>query len=441
MSESAVFLDTNVFIQCKLLEELPWNEISPHSSIRLIVANAVFDELDRLKSDGNSRRSKRARTACARFRKILRPLERIVIKQTNPNVTLELAPENWEDTQDFSDIDLSRSDHRLVAEALAFSNANRDTDVMLLSHDLGPIRTATRKGLACLETPELWLLPSENDERDKKIDSLTQENQRLRTQFASIDLWAGDDPKVDQESICLDVPCFTVLTGPQIEELIGESTKRFPNETTKLDPGTQHAYKQRIVGSGEFAEHNRRYSEWLDRLRNFLSNVHFDFNLNHQKKVVGFTLHSNGVRPAENLRIELEAFGDLLIQQASSPESVIEAPNPPKLGANRPPTNQFIRKTAPADGPFICESTDPTPTKLLRYSRMHFFHNRDPERLLFAVRPSSDPSSGGMVRCTIIGENLPERLTKEIKVSFSYHDSDSRAPALECLNRMKCLEW
>ena len=45
-----------------------------------------------------------------------------------------------------------------------------------------------------------------------------------------------------------------------------------------------------------------------------------------------------------------------------------------------------------------------------------------------------------MVRCTIIGENLPERLTKEIKVSFSYHDLDSRAPALERLNRM-ILEW
>ena len=100
MSEN-LFLDGNVFIQCKLLEELPWNEISPHSNIRLIVANAVFDDLYRVKSDGNSRRLKRARTACARFRKILRPLERIVIKQTNPNVTLELAPENWEDTQTF----------------------------------------------------------------------------------------------------------------------------------------------------------------------------------------------------------------------------------------------------------------------------------------------------------------------------------------------------
>jgi rRNA-processing protein FCF1 len=67
-----LFLDTNVFIQCLSLEELPWNDLFPEKSeIQLVVPRVVIAELDRLKNDVSARRSKRARYAASKFREML----------------------------------------------------------------------------------------------------------------------------------------------------------------------------------------------------------------------------------------------------------------------------------------------------------------------------------------------------------------------------------
>jgi hypothetical protein len=45
MSETVFFLDTNVILQCKNLEELPWSEVTAAETIRLVLPGIVCDQL------------------------------------------------------------------------------------------------------------------------------------------------------------------------------------------------------------------------------------------------------------------------------------------------------------------------------------------------------------------------------------------------------------
>jgi hypothetical protein len=64
LSMKVLFLDSNLFLQCRELHELPWNEIAPdEKEILLAISRPVQREIDKLKHDGNDRRAKRARKA------------------------------------------------------------------------------------------------------------------------------------------------------------------------------------------------------------------------------------------------------------------------------------------------------------------------------------------------------------------------------------------
>ena len=67
MAAQIFFLDANVFLECRALEELPWKELTDEDPIRLLVALTVIEEIDKRKH-GNDRRADRARKASQRLR-------------------------------------------------------------------------------------------------------------------------------------------------------------------------------------------------------------------------------------------------------------------------------------------------------------------------------------------------------------------------------------
>jgi hypothetical protein len=88
-----LFPDTNVFLQCRALHEMPWREAVAAGAVDLWIAAPVQDEIDRLKGDGNQRRARRARDANRLFRDILdAPQEALTVRESGPRVTLRFAP-------------------------------------------------------------------------------------------------------------------------------------------------------------------------------------------------------------------------------------------------------------------------------------------------------------------------------------------------------------
>lgn len=84
-----LFPDTNLFIQCKSLNELDWSEWANFSEIHLIVCRPVLREIDNQKNRGNGRVSRRARKAHSLFRDIaINEKDYELIQKDGPKVTL-----------------------------------------------------------------------------------------------------------------------------------------------------------------------------------------------------------------------------------------------------------------------------------------------------------------------------------------------------------------
>src|SRR3954454_13151938 len=84
-----VFVDTNLFVQCRALEDLAWVDIlkaeeirAEHQNalaIRLLMPRVVLRELERQKHGASPRRRDRARNAIGRMRKALRAGSRLLV--------------------------------------------------------------------------------------------------------------------------------------------------------------------------------------------------------------------------------------------------------------------------------------------------------------------------------------------------------------------------
>ena len=83
------FPDTNLFIQCRPLEELDWSEWTDFEEIHLLVCRTVQREIDQRKNRGNDRSAQRARKTSSLFRSIIETGYK-VIQDEGPQVKLVL---------------------------------------------------------------------------------------------------------------------------------------------------------------------------------------------------------------------------------------------------------------------------------------------------------------------------------------------------------------
>src|SRR3546814_4353686 len=69
-------------------------------------------------------------------------------------------------------LDYSSADDRLVGIVHPYCGDNPGKEVRLLSHDTGPLLTATRVAVPLVRVPDAWLLPVESDKDQRRIREL-----------------------------------------------------------------------------------------------------------------------------------------------------------------------------------------------------------------------------------------------------------------------------
>jgi PIN domain len=334
MPETVFFPDTNVILQCKNLEELSWSDVTAAETIRVILPWIVCAQLDRLKNDGNSRRARRARKASSKCDEILESEgQRVLIRESGPKVTLELTPSGKPKQSDFPDLDLSYDDDMLVAETISFARANPSLDVRLLTADTGPKMTAKRQGLPYASVPpEGWRLPPENDPRDKEIAKLREENERLSSEYASIEVHLQTEDGERPDKIAIELPRYRSLEQQQVKDIVESALARFPKRTA---PGQSYNLNQIAVMHPMTRQvYDREYEAWQHDLQAFLLDLHLTLNAREQRKTVGFVLDCNGVRPAEEVTVAITVTGSILVQYFDkvrpADAGIILAPKPPQ---------------------------------------------------------------------------------------------------------------
>jgi hypothetical protein len=185
--------DVNLFLQCRSIKDLPWQNVSDSDHIIIYIGRTLQEEVVALKSDGNQRRSRRARDANSFFKQLLRaPDGKIVLKESKPRVESMFMPKLDSQRVKLSVFDLSKADDRHVEEAAAFCSMNFGRKAAILTHDIGPILTAREVGIAYVEIPDDWLLEPDKDDKQKQIDDLTRQVKTLKKQYPDLSTCSVD---------------------------------------------------------------------------------------------------------------------------------------------------------------------------------------------------------------------------------------------------------
>jgi len=229
--------DVNLFLQCKALHALPWKEISETEKIVLLISRTVQGEIDRLKGDGNSRRAQKARDANSLFKRLMQaPEETLEIVSENANVLLGFIPILDPSRAKPASLDLSKPDDCFVEEALALQNAQPAYKVAILSHDMGPLRTAKHVGVSSILIPDQWLLDVGKDENQRKLDELTRQNASLQAQFPKVSISVeGSNNTIIYKAEC-EIVEFEYPRPALVESILGDWLERHPLKENFSEP-------------------------------------------------------------------------------------------------------------------------------------------------------------------------------------------------------------
>ena len=223
-----LFLDTNLFIQCRALEELDWSAWAGFEEVHLIASRPVQREIDNQKNRGNHRVGRRARKAYQLFRRVLESEQnQVVVREADPQVKLLLAGPGKPAPELSDTLDYSQPDDAVVGHLYEYRQKNRERDARLFTHDSGPMMTARALDLPFIPIPDTWLLAPEPSEAER-------ENRELRARIAR--LQAGPDfdaAFVDEDSnrirelrVVQQVPVS--LTEDALADLLRELKGRAP---------------------------------------------------------------------------------------------------------------------------------------------------------------------------------------------------------------------
>jgi hypothetical protein len=363
LSRLILFPDTNVFLQCRALHEVPWGDTVQADEIALLIGAQVQDEIDRLKGDGNSRRARRARETNSLFRSALAsPDESLPLRESAPKVTLRFAPALPQQRESAETLDLTRSDDQLLDEVMHFRRT--EPSAQILSGDTGMMLRARRLGVPLIPVPESWLLPPEKDDRDRQIGALRAEVAGLRSAEALLSLSLDDERSRQVETIAGSLPLYRDLTAEEVNGLIravershpevkafGSSAPaaKAPEGLGALGPLLAGLASFRAPSTDQIARYHDDYEEWIGRARKLFEQLGPSLNIRHRIYKLRVALANTSSRPADEVLLELKVHGNVtllasvgdnspdLIAQAEKLPSEVVLPSPPS-----PPKGEYF---------------------------------------------------------------------------------------------------
>lgn len=364
-----VLPDTNLFLQARALKELPWNELGSIREIVILVPRAVQKELSRLKSDGNSRRARRARTATTLLLQAAQATKHTTtLRERDPRVTLKLPlPTKLSALPD--DLDLANPDDRIIAEAITFREQNPNKEVVILTGDTDLIVNAVHHDIPYRTIPEHWLLPPEKDKRDKRISELERENRTLKKTEPVINITIQNDEGNLVKELAISRDRYDPLSEALIEELVSEVQKRhLPRQGLNELVGQRHppgAIGLDLLGVGisqiykaptaeEVADYYERgYPNWITHLRSTFINLHTHLNAPSRYSTATVILENQGARPADGVILTITQHGGIQLARNARAKNVTfpqppQPPQPPK-GHYENPMDFFAHGFSNAD--------------------------------------------------------------------------------------------
>ncbi|MDE2997754.1 MAG: PIN domain-containing protein [Gemmatimonadota bacterium] len=338
MADNVVYLfpDTNLFIQCRPLDQLDWSDWLEFDQVNLIVCRPVQREIDSRKNRGNDRAAKRSRKTYRIFRRIIESNDEFLqVSDASPRVRLFLEAPSLPSTDLKDVLDYSKPDDEIVGCLYRFIKENQNEDARLLTHDTGPLLTAETHGLRVDLIKDEWLLRPEHNESETEIARLRQRVAILEQTEPNFLVSFLNDDQSEIESWQLEYRVYDPLSVDEISSFMESLKKLFPLVS---DFGSREPAEKAGDSSVERPFHireiyrpatdeaickytDKEYPEWIDRCEEALSLLHVSLQGEIGQPAFTFTVLNDGTRPGKDTLVRISAKGNFKIRPLHSDES------------------------------------------------------------------------------------------------------------------------
>ena len=348
-----LFPDTNVFIQCRPLEEFDWSEWADFEEVHLIVCRTVQREIDNLKTRGNDRVTQRARKANSLFRDIIQKGHK-VIREDGPPVKLILGSSNVPSNELKGHLDYSKSDNEIVGFLYQYKQQYSEADVRFLTHDTGAMATAKSLNLPFVPVKDDWLLPPESNQVERENRQLKEEVNRLRKTEPQVRVKCVDDNDKEVSELNIECQVYEPLEKDDLSTFMDLIKKRFPIVTDfepskPPDRGALSSVAAGLSLSNEFVYtpdsekaiakyRDQEYPYWINSCKNVLSNLHETLQHKTEPPSFCFVATNEGTRPGRDTLVDITARGNFKICPLRMEEverytepSLQSPPKPPRV--------------------------------------------------------------------------------------------------------------
>ena len=328
-----LFPDTNLFLQCKALQEIDWGSLGEFDTIDLVVTRPVQAEIDKHKGRGSGRASTRARAASSLIGRALDDADNsLVIRTGRPEVRLLLRVGGRPSERLEQQLDYAEPDDQLVGFVAEYRDVHLGEDARVLTHDIGPRASAKAVGVPCQPIPDRWLLPSETDEAERRLKSVLADLERYKSAEPCISLELEGGAK-DSKTLTGDYVVYPVLTADEVEALTRTLQSRLPEQTDfgshepKKAPGKaseggafdvalfkfEPAKHFTPASDEEIDRYKTAFAAWLEICRKLLRKLHMRLQLCQSPPRLSMQLSNMGSRPAESALVTFSANGSFLL--------------------------------------------------------------------------------------------------------------------------------
>lgn len=440
-------LDTNFFLQVRAAELLPWEELTNAARVELYLLDEVMGELDRHKSNGNSRAARRARGVFEKLDPLIDgEIDELVVRESGPQIAWLLAPFFDLERVKPASLDLSSADGRIVEQAFALQQVCGS--VVFLTHDRLPRRMARSIGLPCEKIPESWLLAAETDERDKELAKLKDE----------LKAWSSRSPQVEVQLLRDDKPVERISGSisryrPLTDELLDDAAEiietRFPEESVGV-PGQVTVTRQ-----SDLLVYQQARREWRNSVRERIERLPAGLNFDQGLFELTLAVSNVGGAPADGLTLEVLVEGPMMLVNAKLKEKWFPPgvrftpPKPPVLERSSGIANFrkhmlpeiadrhtfFHPQLAPRDPQsFYWEyAEDAILCKSAEGSCVDFRHQvREVKLPIILCLPQEESEPKGCLLIRWSARNMPRSLERKfpIKLSIDWRDSEDAVSRL-----------
>ena len=341
-----LFPDTNLFAQCRALEELDWDQWGDFDEVHLLVSRPVQAEIDNQKNKGGERLARRAKATSSLFREIIiGSSDHKVIRSGTPVVKLLIANGLKPNPALGDQLDYRLNDDLLVGIAHLFAENNTGADVRILTHDTGPMASAKMVGAQIAPIPDEWLLPPETSEKDKAMKALEAKVKRLESAEPSVDIVFTNSSGDGVNALEGEIAAYEPLTPGQVSDLVGRLQQRFPMRADfAAPPEPPLLYGHKLMKVEQTYEpppekEVKKYQEdlypaWLRECEKVLEQLHTICQNALKVDQFNFLARNSGSRPAKDALVTIQARGNFKLVASKKDEDGNEEashlPKPPE---------------------------------------------------------------------------------------------------------------